>query len=164
MSALISNMMVTKLSLNSNMFTRILFLFMLLFTLQGCQSNNGSSAMTKNVLSQYKNWKGTPYQYGGSTKKGIDCSAFTQNFYKTYYSKNLPRMTDAQMVTGRKVKYLKPGDLVFFKTNKRSKVLHVGIYYKNNQFLHAATSTGVTMSSLDNSYWKSHFIQARRII
>lgn len=112
----------------------------------------------------YQAWKGTPYQYGGSTKNGIDCSAFTQNFYEQIYQYPLSRTTLDQAQEGRSVALneIKKGDLVFFKTG--TKVRHVGIYVGNREFMHASTSKGVIISSLDNPYWKKSYWQVRRYI
>lgn len=77
----------------------------------------------------------------------------------------LPRTTEAQTDIGSKVdrNELLPGDLVFFKTGSGRYGLHVGIYDTDNTFIHASTSRGVIRSSLDNSYWRKAYWQARRI-
>ena len=111
----------------------------------------------------YHNWKGTPYRYGGSSKKGIDCSAFVQVGYSSVYQKLLPRTTLELVKKGKQVKRnnAKEGDLVFFRTGRNSR--HVGIYLGNSEFLHASQSKGVIISRLDNPYWKRHFWQIRRL-
>ncbi|WP_423809419.1 NlpC/P60 family protein [Photobacterium iliopiscarium] len=111
----------------------------------------------------YHNWKGTPYRYGGSSKKGIDCSAFVQVGYSSVYQKLLPRTTLELVKKGKQVKRnnAKEGDLVFFRTGRNSR--HVGIYLGNLKFLHASQSKGVIISRLDNPYWKRHFWQIRRL-
>ncbi|SMY16363.1 NlpC/P60 family protein [Photobacterium aquimaris] len=111
----------------------------------------------------YHTWKGTPYRYGGSSKKGIDCSAFVQVGYSSVYQKILPRTTLELVKKGKQVKRhtAKEGDLVFFRTGRNSR--HVGIYLGNSEFLHASQSKGVIISRLDNPYWKRHFWQIRRL-
>lgn len=111
----------------------------------------------------YHNWKGTPYRYGGSSKKGIDCSAFVQVGYSSVYQKLLPRTTLELVKKGKQVKRhaAKEGDLVFFRTGRNTR--HVGIYLGNLEFLHASQSKGVIISRLDNPYWKRHFWQIRRL-
>ncbi|WP_394166050.1 NlpC/P60 family protein [Photobacterium piscicola] len=111
----------------------------------------------------YHNWKGTPYRYGGSSKKGIDCSAFVQVGYSSVYQKSLPRTTLELVKKGKQVKRhnAKEGDLVFFRTGRNSR--HVGIYLGNLEFLHASQSKGVIISRLDNPYWRRHFWQIRRL-
>lgn len=122
---------------------------------------------TKNVkaalLTQYFRWKGTQYRLGGTTRKGVDCSALMQHLFHQSLNKRLPRTTAMQMKHGRKVskQNLKPGDLVFFKTNPAER--HVGVYVGKNQFIHASRIEGVTISSLDNPYWVNHYETARRL-
>ncbi len=122
--------------------------------------------VTSQLQKQLKQWKGTPYQLGGNSLNGIDCSAFVQRTFNDKFDIHLPRTTIAQTSQGTPIAKdnLKPGDLVFFKTNWRGgSGLHVGIYNGNNQFIHASTSKGVMTSSLDEKYWKQRFYQARRI-
>ncbi|MDD1779591.1 NlpC/P60 family protein [Enterovibrio sp. ZSDZ35] len=122
----------------------------------------------KNVnfaLNQYfKEWKGTPYRWGGSSKKGIDCSAFTQHAYNTIFEHSLPRTTTQQVKNGKKVSLTNAsyGDLVFFKTGSRR--YHVGIYIGEREFMHASTSKGVIISTLDNPYWSARFWQVRSYV
>ena len=77
-------------------------------------------------------WIGTPYRYGGNTKKGVDCSGLTSAIYKSVYKKKLERTADKQRTKDCKWIFkssLKEGDLVFFHSgNKRKGASHVGIY------------------------------------
>ncbi|MFQ6372821.1 NlpC/P60 family protein [Shewanella sp. YIC-542] len=109
-------------------------------------------------------WQGVPYRLGGMNKKGIDCSAFVSMTYQRLTSLMLPRTVAAQQQLGVKVPkhQMQVGDLLFFKTGWRSR--HVGIYLGNHEFLHASTSQGVMVSSLDNPYWQQTFWQARRLL
>jgi lipoprotein Spr len=108
-------------------------------------------------------WFGTRYQLGGSTKKGIDCSALVQTLFAVLYGINMPRTTKEQYKITRQISRveLKEGDLVFFNT--RGGVSHVGIYLQNNKFVHAATSGGVMISDLYETYWVKRFIGVGRI-
>lgn len=110
-----------------------------------------------------KEWKATPYVLGGNTKKGADCSAFTQNAFKEL-GVFIPRTTRAQLTSGQKIpkNALKTGDLVFFKTGRGPNGLHVGIYTSNHHFIQLSSKGGVREVSLDNSYWKARYIGARR--
>lgn len=109
----------------------------------------------------YSEWAGTRYRMGGTSKQGIDCSAFMQTTFSAAYGIELPRSTAEQRHLGRQINKseLKKGDLVFFRKNN-----HVGIYIGNNQFMHASTSQGVTISSLDEDYWARTYTQSRRIM
>ncbi len=113
--------------------------------------------------SVFKSWKGTPYLYGGTSRRGIDCSAFVQVVYRKVYNINLPRTTLQEVKLGVRVKKQNAslGDLVFFKTGPSSH--HVGIYIKDNQFMESSSSKGVIISSLNNPYWRKHFWQVRKI-
>jgi lipoprotein Spr len=107
-------------------------------------------------------WFGTRYRLGGTTKKGIDCSALTGALLLAVYGFSVPRTARQQYnVTDHIEKEdLKEGDLVFFNTH--GGVSHVGVYLENNYFLHASTH-GVTISSLDDSYYSRRFICGGRV-
>lgn len=112
----------------------------------------------------YNDWKGIPYQLGGSGYNGIDCSAFMQVVYEDYFSVILPRTTLEQLEFGKPVlrNSITPGDMVFFKTGRRT--YHVGIMVNTTDFLHASTSEGVTISELSHPYWESTFLAFRRVL
>lgn len=103
-------------------------------------------------------WVGVPYRYGGNAKRGSDCSGFVSQVYKKVYDKTLQRSSDEQAKKDvKKVGKgsLKPGDLVFFRTSRKSKKIdHVGIFLKDGYFVHASTSKGVIVSSLSEDYYK----------
>lgn len=115
------------------------------------------------ILTVFKEWRGTPYRFGGTSERGIDCSAFAREVYRNAVGIELPRDTSSQVHEGTRVsrQELVEGDLVFFKINPR--LNHVGIYVGNGEFIHASTRAGVTRSRLDNQYWRNKFWQARRI-
>lgn len=108
-------------------------------------------------------WYGTRYQYGGSTKKGVDCSAFTQVIYNHLFGISLPRTAREQFQICKPISrtQLQQGDLVFFNT--RGGVSHVGMYLQNNKFVHASSSGGVMISDLFDEYWMRKFIGVRRL-
>lgn len=109
-------------------------------------------------------WDGVPHRLGGTSRRGVDCSAFVQMMYRTVLGLNVPRTTAHQMHIGEPVsrRALQPGDLVFF--SMAGKQRHVGIYLSRNEFAHASSSQGVTVSDLSQSYWQRSYQQARRLL
>jgi len=124
------------------------------------KSNWIASALSK----EYKRWHGTPYKYGGSTRKGIDCSSLMQIIYRDAFGLKIPRTTTNQAKIGYRVdkRSSREGDLVFFKTGYRTK--HSGVIIKKDKFIHSSTKHGVIVSSLNNPYWKSKYWQTRRVL
>ncbi|SNY75289.1 NlpC/P60 family protein [Enterobacter sp. CC120223-11] len=122
-----------------------------------------SENIKSKIMAQYSQWKGTRYHFGGSSQRGIDCSALVQAIFHGSMQLNLPRTTGEQIHNGVHISQnaLKPGDLVFFKTSRTTR--HVGVYVGNNEFIHASKIKGVTVSSLANNYWQAHYETARRI-
>ena len=112
-----------------------------------------------------ESWWGTPYRMGGSTQKGVDCSAFTQTLMSVIYRLQIPRTAREQKAFSAVVDEdeLREGDLVFFNTRGRG-VSHVGIYLMDNQFVHASSSGGVMISNLNDNYWHKRFINAGRVV
>ena len=107
-------------------------------------------------------WLGVPYRGGGTTRRGVDCSGLTSAIYNKIYRKELERNSDDQRKKDcKKVKKgkLREGDLVFFHNGRKKKrATHVGIYLKDRKFIHASTSQGVIVSTLDEDYWKKHWL------
>ncbi|MGP9767120.1 C40 family peptidase [Halomonas sp. AOP13-D3-9] len=122
------------------------------------------TVIRKALLAQHQRWAGTPYRIGGTSERGIDCSALVRNIYRDTFNLELPRSTRGQVHEGRPIdrQELQAGDLVFFQPPGRYN--HVGIYVGNGYFLHASTSKGVIISSLDNSYWQRYYWQSRRAL
>ncbi|BDH46173.1 endopeptidase [Salmonella enterica subsp. enterica serovar Choleraesuis] len=122
-------------------------------------------AVIAGLNEQLASWHGTPYRYGGMSRRGVDCSGFVSLTFRDRFALQLPRDTRHQAKIGTEIDKdeLLPGDLVFFKTGEGDSGLHVGIYDTDNNFIHASTSRGVMRSSLDNVYWSKKFWQARRI-
>lgn len=111
-------------------------------------------------------WIGVPYRPGGDTKRGTDCSGFTQQLYKKVYHTKLPRSADQQKGKSSNVskRNLREGDLVFFTSSRSGKkVAHVGIYLKNGKFVHASTSNGVIVSKLDEKYYTRNWMSGGRV-
>lgn len=116
-----------------------------------------------NLLEHVDEWYGTRYRYGGTTKSGIDCSAFVQAVYLSAFAVSLPRTARDQYKMARIISAteMKTGDLVFFNTT--GGISHVGIYLQNNKFIHASTSYGVTVSDMFDPYYLKRFIGTGRI-
>lgn len=108
-------------------------------------------------------WKSVKYRLGGLSKKGIDCSGFVQMTFLNQFDVKIPRTTYSQVKLGKTIPKhaLKTGDLVFFKTGRS--VRHVGIYLKDNKFIHTSSSKGVMKSSLSQGYWAKKYWTAKRI-
>lgn len=108
-------------------------------------------------------WIGKPYRYGGESKNGIDCSAFTRELYSKVMGEFLPRNSRQQFKYVKSVpkNQLKAGDLVFFKIKSKS-ISHVGVYLGKNKFIQSSKS-GVNVASLENSYWKRYYYKSGRL-
>ncbi len=124
----------------------------------------------ENVVAYAKTFEGTRYKFGGTTNRGMDCSGLVYTaFNKEQIS--LPRVSRDMAKRGEKISLsdATEGDLVFFQTNKNRKVInHVGLVIETRRgeilFIHSTTSKGVIISSMEEGYWKSAFIEARRVI
>lgn len=118
----------------------------------------------KNVslLGFIDDWFGTRYRLGGTTKRGIDCSALTGALLLAVYGFNMPRTAREQYEATEHIgkDELQEGDLVFFNT--RGGVSHVGVYLENDYFVQAS-SHGVKISSLDDHYYEKRFICGGRV-
>jgi murein DD-endopeptidase / murein LD-carboxypeptidase len=109
-------------------------------------------------------WIGTPYRFGGNTKRGIDCSAFTKEMYAKVFNLTIKRSSRDifTMVNPVAKDELKEGDLVFFKIRSR-RISHVGVYLGNGRFVHAS-NRGVAISNLSESYYKRYFFKGGRLM
>lgn len=112
-------------------------------------------------------WYGAPYHYGGTSRDGIDCSAFAFLLMSSVYGvAALPRTSKEQYDATRHIRRneLQEGDLVFFHTLGRHRtVTHVGVYLRNNKFIHASIS-GVMISDMNDGYYDQHFVGAGRVL
>ncbi|MFT3751453.1 MAG: C40 family peptidase [Paludibacter sp.] len=113
-------------------------------------------------------WLKTPHVEGGLTHKGIDCSGLVYMLYKNVYGKTLERSSGNMLRKNCdriRASRLREGDLVFFSTGakSRSNVNHVGIYLKENKFIHTSTSRGVMVSSLEEDYFRKTWFCGGRV-
>ena len=109
-------------------------------------------------------WIGTPYKYGGHSKKGIDCSGFVTIVYRESFNKNISGSAGELCKSSKPVNRsdLQEGDFVFFKIRKK-RVSHVGIYLGQNKFVHASLNSGVIISDLEEPYYAKYFYKGGRI-
>ena len=147
-------------------------LSLLLLFVSACQSprvhgNDYPPNPVMNDLAMYAlSLDGTPYKYGGnSPETGFDCSGFVRYVYQKSIGITLPRVTEdiSEVGTEEDLDELRPGDLVFYNTMRRSNS-HVGIYLGEGQFVHSpSTGKSVTVANMNDSYWRKRYNGARRI-
>jgi len=162
-------------------FISILVLFIATLALYGCSSTpsqmpvvepavlgraserRDENSIRQGFYRQYQQWRGTQYAFGGTSKRGMDCSGLVFVIFQDEFGVAVPRTTLAQAKVGFEVSRgnLQAGDLVFFKTG--AKAHHVGIYLEDEKFLHVSTKKGVIISAMDDYYWRDKFWQSRRI-
>ena len=108
---------------------------------------------------------GIPYRLGGAGLKGMDCSGLIKRLYAKLFGIILPHNSSQQsrlpFLKAVSAKNLKTGDLIFFGPKGR-RINHVGVYLYDGKFIHAGRRSGVTIASLNTSYWKSRFIVSKR--
>ena len=128
------------------------------------------NALIEKIIKNASTYEGVKYKYGGTTKKGMDCSGL---MYTAFSEEDisLPRTTSQLSTYGDWVdlKEVKEGDLLFFATKRNSRqVNHVGLVTSARlgrvEFIHASTSRGVIRSLLSEKYWYFAFVQARRVL
>jgi cell wall-associated NlpC family hydrolase len=108
---------------------------------------------------------GTPYRYGGASKRGMDCSGFVFAVYNNIYRISLPHSSRALFDLTFPVsnqRYVM-GDLVFFSDSRKRRINHVGIFIDGSTFAHASPKKGVVYSSLEESYFKRRYAGIHRL-
>ena len=118
------------------------------------------------IMQQVEKYLGVPYRWGGMSNNGIDCSGFVVVVFRDALGVLMPHSTSKLYSLGETVtpQDLGFGDLVFFRDVGRRQLLHVGIFLGGARFAHASTSKGVTISSLQDNYYRTRFLGARRIL
>jgi cell wall-associated NlpC family hydrolase len=130
--------------------------------------NKEREAQIQRVLAEARSYLNTPYQWGGMSRKGIDCSGLTSIAYQAI-GRSLPRVAGDQAAVGKYVSIpqLQPGDLLFFHSGKPGYIQHTGIVFEialpSILFIHAS-SAGVRFDDLNSDYWRKHFVTARRYL
>ncbi|MBB6450537.1 cell wall-associated NlpC family hydrolase [Geomicrobium halophilum] len=120
-------------------------------------SDSSSGSSDSGIISTAKDYVGVPYSFGGTSPSGFDCSGFL-NYVFDQHGKDIPRTVSAIYSASTEVADPSPGDIVFFDT--RGGASHAGIYIGGNEFIHTSSSNGVTIDSLDNSYWEPRYMGA----
>lgn len=119
------------------------------------------------LMLEASSWLGTPYRYGGNDHRGVDCSGLTKAIYSNVFHQRLHRNSREQYeedCSHIKRHHLKSGDLLFFGQNGKSKnINHVGIYLKEDFFIHASSSSGVRVNSLEETYFQKNFVSGGRV-
>ncbi len=144
---------------------------------------NSESIILKNVPDQFldrttieiqsiiiaaSQYLGTPYRFGGTDVKGMDCSGLVIRSFEAV-EMSMPRISRDQASKGKQISLndIKIGDLLFFNTSGSS-ISHVGIVESVKDgivyFIHASTSKGVMVSSLAENYWSRRFVKATRML
>lgn len=114
-------------------------------------------------------WLYTPYKYAGVTKDGVDCSGFVQRLLDDVYNMKIVRKSSAAFYKQNTRHFnsrnsLSEGDVVFFQTGSGKEITHMGLYVGNRMFVHASSSIGVSIASLDNVYWQPRYAGAGSVI
>jgi cell wall-associated NlpC family hydrolase len=127
---------------------------------------SGMAGKAGDVVVGALNMIGVRYRWGGDTPdSGLDCSGFVRYVFQDTLGMALPRRAEEMSRVGEKVSMsnLKPGDLVFFNTMRRT-FSHVGIYIGDNKFVHSpSTGSTIRVDDLDDGYWEKRFTGARRV-
>ncbi|WP_028224668.1 C40 family peptidase [Paraburkholderia ferrariae] len=127
---------------------------------------SGMAGKAGDVVVGALNMIGVRYRWGGNTPdSGLDCSGFVRYVFQDTLGLSLPRRAEEMSRVGEKVSMsnLKPGDLVFFNTMRRT-FSHVGIYIGDNKFVHSpSTGSTIRVDDLDDGYWEKRFTGARRV-
>ena len=124
----------------------------------------------RRLLKDAEKYLGSPYKFGGNDSSGFDCSGFTVKVFKEN-NFSLPRRSSDQAESGESINIekVRPGDLLFFATSGATRVSHVGIVHTIEddgevKFIHASTTKGVIISSLNSTYWNKAFLHAKRVL
>ncbi len=117
------------------------------------------------MMQAIDDYLGTPYKWGGEDSHGMDCSGFVKVIFQQVSGLNLPHSVGKLAREGKPVLLpdLRFGDLIFFRQSGSGRLFHVGIYLGSGNFAHASTQSGVTISRLSETYYKSRAAFARRL-
>lgn len=149
------------------------YIILIIFSLPSCISTKklNNRENINSIVNKARTYIGTPYKWGGTSSKGMDCSGLLVRSFQSV-GINIPRTTSEQIYLGKKVnlKKSKEGDLVFFAFGKKKrKVTHVGLIsdVKSNEnidFIHASSSKGVIETQLIKEYYLRRIRVIRRVL
>lgn len=135
------------------------------------RTSNSNPTLADKVIWTAVTYKGVPYKYGGTTRRGMDCSGLVMVSFAER-GVQLPRSSYDMSKSGYKIslRQAKRGDLIFFQTNPRkpNRISHVGLvtHVKNGvpYFIHASTKRGVTVNNMSERYYKKAFVKVKRVL
>lgn len=144
--------------------------FWLIVVLVGswCTMQAVTRVNAQDIIVTARQYLGCPYKYGATGPNRFDCSGFVQFCFAKHHIQ-LPRNSAAQSHEGERVTgvwdNLQTGDLLFFGSGRIS---HVAIYVgtpaaNRHEFIHASTSRGVSIATLEDAYWRARFLFAKRL-
>lgn len=138
-------------------------ILLIIFILFGINVSSQKDNLGK-IIEESNSWIGVKYKWGGTTRKGIDCSAFVRNVYKNSSDIILPRTSRQQFKYTHSIlqNKIRIGDLIFFSNSKG--IHHVGLIINEEEFIHASSSRGVRIDSFKKGYWSTQKMSFRRII
>lgn len=150
-------------------------LILIAFATGGCgpkptiRDNNAAQPLTKSererIIEVAESYIDTPYRQNGQDASGFDCSGFVFNVYLESIDLRLPRSTRELFEVSRPVNVndARPGDFVFFSIKGNTRPDHVGLIVNSQEFIHSSKSKGVTISYLDDKYYRRKFLSARTL-
>lgn len=159
----------------------LISILVIIFKLYNCTSPKNAIQYTKTSAVSTRNfttiekiintaltYKGTRYKYGGTSRKGMDCSGL---MYKSFTLNGVPLNRSSYQIAkqGKNISLqnVKKGDLIFFTIGGNNRINHVGLVIAVGgciKFIHSTTSKGVITSSMDEKYWKKNYTKAKRIL
>ena len=129
---------------------------------QQAEAEDQGQGISGDLIGTAQSVIGTPYVWGGNQPGGFDCSGFIHWAHKESGNDIGRNSTDGYYNKSYMVDSPQVGDLVFFEGTYRQGISHMGIYVGSGQFIHASSSAGVTVSSVNGPYWGDHFHSYKR--
>jgi cell wall-associated NlpC family hydrolase len=127
---------------------------------------NNQNRNARPLLQRIHYYLGTPYKYGGNSRRGMDCSGFVTTVYRESYKIKLARSSEQIYSQCKKTgdENLVVGDLVFFTDRSKQKIGHVGIFLGDDYFAHASVNNGVIISKIGEEYYRTRYLGGGRVI